>query len=189
METLLFVTGNPKKFEDANYLMKSFEIHLEQVALDISEIQSDSAEEITHDKAKKAFEILKKPLFVNDSSWLIPALNGFPGPYMKYINQWFTSQDFINLMAGHDNREIILRDLIVYIDDATTKVFNNDAHGKILKEIRGSYGRPSDSVISLSTSGLSLVEEAEKGSFLLEPEKKLWEEFASWLRKRKAAQQ
>ena len=31
METLLFVTGNPKKFEDANDLMKSFDIHLEQV--------------------------------------------------------------------------------------------------------------------------------------------------------------
>lgn len=189
METLLYVTGNPKKFEDANDLMKSFDIHLEQAVLDIPEIQSDSAEEITLDKAKKAFEIVKKPLFVNDSSWLIPALNGFPGPYMKYINQWFTSQDFISLMSGYDNREIILRDLIVYIDIIETKVFNSDVRGKILKEIRGSKGRPSDGVISLSASGLSLVEEAEKGSFLLEPEKKLWEEFAFWLRKRKATQQ
>ena len=183
METLLYVTGNQSKFENAKNLMKSFGIEIEQDDLYIQEIQSDSAEEITTDKAQKAFEILKKPLFVNDASWIIPALNGFPGPYMKYINEWFVPQDFINLTSGRENRQVILRDTIVYADENFTKTFSHDIHGTILEEAKGSGKHPSESIISLSPNGLSIAEENKKGSFFLESERKVWEEFANWLKK------
>src|SRR2546429_6533909 len=183
METLLYVTGNQSKFENAKNLMKSFGIEIEQDDLYIQEIQSDSAEEITTDKAQKAFEILKKPLFVNDASWIIPALNGFPGPYMKYINEWFVPQDFINLTSGRENRQVILRDTIVYADENFTKTFSHDIHGTILDEAKRSGKHPSESIISLSPNGLSIAEENKKGSFFLESERKVWEEFANWLKK------
>src|SRR2546429_379435 len=166
METLPYVTGNQSKFENAKNLMKSFGIEIEQDDLYIQEIQSDSAEEITTDKAQKAFEILKKPLFVNDASWIIPALNGFPGPYMKYINEWFVPQDFINLTSGRENRQVILRDTIVYADENFTKTFSHDIHGTILEEAKGSGKHPSESIISLSPNGLSIAEENKKPSFL-----------------------
>src|SRR5437660_334066 len=171
METLLYVTGNQSKFESAKNLMKSFGIEIEQCDLDIQEIQSDSAEEITINKAQKAFEILKKPLFVNDASWIIPALNGFPGPYMKYINSWFVPQDFINLMSGRENRQVILRDTIVYADENFTKTFSHDIHGTILEDAKGSDKHPSESIISLSPNGLSIAEENKKGSLFLEDRK------------------
>jgi XTP/dITP diphosphohydrolase len=183
MGNLLYVTGNKKKFENAKDLMSSFGIYINRVALDIPEIQDESPEAVTVDKAKKAWESLKKPLFVNDASWIIPALNGFPGPYMKYINKWFVPQDFINLMSGKENRQVILRDTVVYVDGNVTKAFSHDTFGTILEKTKGSGKHPSESVTSLSSNGLSVAEENEKGSFFLESEKKVWEDFAGWLRR------
>ena len=69
-----FITGNDKKFNEikANLL---WDIKLIQHDLDIPEIQTTSIEEISKDKALKAFAELKKPLIVDvmdnffNSSW------------------------------------------------------------------------------------------------------------------------
>lgn len=178
---ILYVTSNDRKFNSAKTLMSSLGIEITQAKVDIPEIQSDSLEEIAIDKAERAFKILKHPLFINDAGWIIPALNGFPGPYMKFINQWFTPDDFINLMQGQKNRQVILRDTIVYVDKEGTKIFSYDNKGVMLRKIRGKEGPPSNKVISLSDSGLSISEENEKGIFFLESERKIWEEFSTWL--------
>ena len=77
-------------------------------ALSLDEIQSDFIEEVTEHKAKQAFKQLKKPLFVQDAGWSIPALKGFPGPYMRYMNQWLSSEDFLLLMKDKQDRSINL---------------------------------------------------------------------------------
>jgi len=165
--------------------MRPYGINIVQAKLDIAEIQSDSFETIAIDKAKKSFEILNEPLFINDAAWVITALNGFPGPFMKYVNNWFSAEDFINLMLRHKNREVILRDTIVYINGSETKVFSYENKGVLLQEVKGDSGLPSARVISLSKNGLSISEENEKGSFYLESEQKIWKDFADWLNENK----
>ena len=86
-----------KKFNHAKESLAKFGVDLEQKDLDIDEIQSDSISKIAEDKAKKAFAILQEPLVVSDSGWEIPALNNFPGPYMKYVNHWFSVRFFSGL--------------------------------------------------------------------------------------------
>lgn len=180
MQKLVYVTGNKGKFLSAQLALEKFNIELEQVELDIPEPQSDSIEDVAIAKAKLAYEKLQKPLFVNDSGWFVTALNGFPGPYMKYINHWFTAQDFLNLMSGHANKELILKQVVVFIDGKNLKVFENDMVGRFLEEVRGE-GRPSDCVITLSDDGLSLVEREKKG-FGHTSESTLWKDFASWVK-------
>lgn len=184
---LFYVTGNRSKFQNAKNLMSEFGVNIEQSAVKIHEIQSDSIEEVAQDKARQAFDQLRQPLFVNDAGWIIPALGGFPGPYMKFINQWFTSQDFLSLMQDRNDRTIILREYIVYVDENTTKTFTQDVVGKVLTEIKGSGKAPSDSVISLSQDGKSIAEEnaAHQNQFFLESEKAMWQEFANWLKESK----
>ena len=50
----------------------------------VPEIQSDSQEEVSIDKAQKYYELLKNPLVVMDSGLFIKSLKGFPGVYTKY---------------------------------------------------------------------------------------------------------
>ncbi len=178
-----YITGNPDKVRSANQLLSEFNIEVNQKKVDIDEIQSDSIEEIAIDKAKKAFELIKEPLFVNDAGWLIPALNGFPGPFMKFVNDWFSATDFLNLMKDHENREIILREVTVYIDKDQTKIFTHDVKGTILKEIFEGEGKSSDKVVSLTNDGTSIAQANQENNFASAKEQPMWSEFGKWLSK------
>ncbi len=114
---LLYVTSNQNKIVTANKLLKPFGISVEGIKVDgIIEPQTDDILKISTLKAQQAFKKVQKPLIVSDGSWIIPGLNGFPGPYMAFVNKWFTSQDFLNLMKDKKNREIVLRECVTYID-------------------------------------------------------------------------
>ncbi len=179
-----YVTGNKNKYENARKFFEQYNINVIQQSLSIPEIQGSDSIEIAIKKAEEAWKQLDRPLFINDATWIIPALKGFPGPYMKYINQWFEPIDFVHLMQGKSDRSIILKDVIVYFDDRGPTVFTNEHSGTVLESVApGAYRNPSDAVISLSKTGTSVLEETTKGMFFIEDEDKVWKEFATWLEK------
>lgn len=55
-------------------------------------------------KAMEAFKILKKPILVEDGGLVIEALNGFPGPYTKYVLSTIGINGILKLMNGENNR-------------------------------------------------------------------------------------
>ncbi|MAE13173.1 non-canonical purine NTP pyrophosphatase, RdgB/HAM1 family [Candidatus Woesearchaeota archaeon] len=77
--TLTFVTSNMNKLREAEAILQQT---LENTALDLPEIQG-TPEEVTKAKAAYAFNILKKPCFVEDTSLIFNALSTLPGPYIK----------------------------------------------------------------------------------------------------------
>lgn len=178
---IYYVTGNESKFKTAVAYLEPLGIILEQKVLDVEEIQPDSIVKVSEDKVKKAFKIAHVPLFVNDSGWEIPALNGFPGPYMKYMNDWFSPDDFLRLMEGKPDRRIILKQVITYVDKNGTKVFENDTEGIVLEKVGDSPGRSSDRVISLG-DGISMADQKAKGNYKFDGESDLWKEFSDWLK-------
>jgi XTP/dITP diphosphohydrolase len=145
---LLFITSNPHKLKSAQKHLSPYNIEIEGYKnLNIQEIQADSIEEISIDKAKKAYKEIKKPLIVSDAGWFIPALNGFPGPFMAYIAKCFTSNDFLNLMKDKEDKSIKLVECITYIDENGYKVFTNELEGFFLDHEEGE-GDCLDKVIS-----------------------------------------
>ncbi|KAJ5107986.1 hypothetical protein N7456_004661 [Penicillium angulare] len=80
---LKFVTGNPNKVIEVNAILAGL-IPVEPVALDIPEIQG-TLEEIARDKCRRAAQIIKGPVIVEDSALEFYALNRLPGPYIKYF--------------------------------------------------------------------------------------------------------
>lgn len=181
LSLLYYATGNSEKFTNAKLFFEKNNLKIEQLNIKINEIQSDNLEEIALNKALATYEQVKKPLFVNDAGWFIPALNGFPGPYMKYINKWFRPQDFILLLSDKNDRRVILRDIIVYIDESGHRIFTNDHVGSILLKAYGTNGCPSDNVISLTKSNKSIAEEVKNGTFFLGGEEEIWLDFIKWL--------
>jgi len=135
---LIYVTGNSDKFTHAKDQSARFGIELEQKDLDITEIQSNSISNIAEDKAKKAFDIIHQPLIVSDSGWAIPALNNFPGPYMKYINQWFNAEDFLALMQDKSDRKIVLTHVVALANSQGIKLIEQKIEGYILTKPEGS---------------------------------------------------
>jgi len=177
---LQYITSNQDKINVAIRNLNPLGVSFEAKSIELIEIQSSSLEDIAKDKAKQAFKAIKKPLFVSDHGWEIPALNGFPGPYMKYMNDWLTSQDFLNLMNGHSDKTIIKREVICFVDASHSKCFTSKIEGRFINGIRGE-GLPAMRVVSFLPSGKSVAECTEDGvdSYENNP---IWKNFANWIK-------
>ncbi len=125
-----FVTTNPGKVAALQNSLGDSATVL-QLQLDVPEIQADSAEEVALYKARYAYERTKKPLIMQDSALHIRALNGFPGPYIKFINETIGPEGILSLMENKEDRYCYFDEVAVYIDDnGDEHIFrNSDAKG------------------------------------------------------------
>lgn len=182
---LIFATSNPHKFQYGYEQMRLQGIELVQKSVDIVEIQSERVEEIARHKAKTAFEMFKKPVIVNDASWSISALSGFPGPYMSSVETWFSTEDFLRLMHGLQDREIVLTEILVFTDGKQTKVFEDSLQGIILNQAQGETDFKSlDPIVSFRSDGKSLSQARRAGLPVSDQDFTNWDEFAAWYKQR-----
>lgn len=182
---LYCATGNAQKFLLGKTAFDKQGIDLEQVAIDIDEIQGEDPEVIVMDKAQKAFARIGSPVIVSDDSWSIPALGGFPGAYMKSMNHWFTSNDFINLMKDKKDRTIYLDQYLAYVDEDGVKIFNKRIEGMILNEARGETGPAIMHIVQLEDDGMTIAEAFDTGLATRKGvERDAWKDAAIWFSSR-----
>lgn len=175
---LYFISSNKNKIARSKLFLNPFGIPFIAKDIDLIEIQSHSIEEIAINKAKAAFEIIKQPLFVSDHGWSITALNGFPGAYMKYINEWFTPQNFLNLMKDKENREMVFTEYLCFTDGKSIKTFSETIKGHILYESKG-QDTPWMTVSSFSDDGTSIAEKLVNSPSSIDTSG-VYREFADW---------
>lgn len=179
--SIAYVTGNQSKFQNASAFLQTVGVTIYQASVPVDEIQAGTGIEVAIRKAHDAYAQLREPLFINDAEWAIPALGGFPGPYMKYIVGWLTQQDLLKLMEEKADRSLILRDTVVYYDGSVERVFTHEVHGKILTSPQGEPRGPFvTQIFSLRRDGKSIAEDTTIG--FSEDEAILWAEFATWLK-------
>lgn len=177
MKTILFATHNSRKISEARLGCKLFNIKVKQIELEIEEIQSHNSTDISKHKAETAYLLVKKPIVVSDTFWQIPALNGFPGGYMKDITNWFTSEDFINLISNHEDKRISFTESVVYKDSSKTKMFSEEYWGILVEKPRGT-GNSIENVAEFE--GFTLGERRQQKGFSHRPEDYIWAKFAKW---------
>lgn len=180
---ITFITGNPHKLEEAKSVLKNYEIVVESLQFDIEEIQHYNPLEITKAKVRAAYEKAGQSVVVNDSSWEIPALGGFPGGYMKDVVNWFTAEDFLALMKDKNDRRIILHDVVAYFDGEQLKLFISDQTGVFINQSRGK-GTSMNQVVSMEDSGgLTIAEEfalRHDGAEINPSHFQHWQKFGEW---------
>lgn len=113
---MVFVTGNPYKLEVAKSSLTAIGYEVVQEKLETPEIQSSDVSEIASYSAKWAADKLGKPVVLMDAGYYIEVLNGFPGPFIKYVNQWLTSDDLLNLMRNKTNRKVVVKGALSYCE-------------------------------------------------------------------------
>jgi XTP/dITP diphosphohydrolase len=183
--SLLCATSNNQKFALGQHAFMQHNNTLEQILIDIDEIQGEDAEVILRDKAKKAFAIVGKPVLVSDDSWDIPALNGFPGAYMKSMNHWFSPADFINLIRDKEDKTIYLEQRLAYIDASGIVTFNKRIRGIIVSEPRGHTGQAIMHVVELEDDGMTIAELYDKGiANDYSSKRDAWNDAAQWYSKK-----
>lgn len=137
MKELLFATTNSGKVASLQRYFDHAGVDITVVprALDITEIQADTALEVAQAKAGEAFAQLACPLVVDDSELRIEALNGFPGPYQKAMTEKLGPEGFVKLLAGYDNRNAYFISNLVYVDETGRQFcFSDDPYRGTIAE-------------------------------------------------------
>ncbi|CAE6412987.1 unnamed protein product [Rhizoctonia solani] len=85
-EVLTFVTGNANKLREVEEILAAGGVQLiiKSRSIDLPEIQG-TAVEVSKEKCRRAAEIVGGPCITEDTSLGFVALNGLPGPYIKWF--------------------------------------------------------------------------------------------------------
>lgn len=154
-----------------------FGVSVQRVDVDFQEIQSKDPIEIALNKSVQAFKQLRRPVVVADTFWKIPALNGFPGAYMKEVTRWFGPQDFIRLLSPYTDRRLCFTETVVYRDKNQPRVFSGEYWGVMSLTPRGE-GLSIEQVAEFN--GETIAERRNHGKYSHEPEEFVWSDFAEW---------
>jgi inosine triphosphate pyrophosphatase len=139
--SITFVTGNKKKLEEVQQILGSGDelpFEITNCKIDLPELQGDPLE-IAAEKCRLAAKEVSGPVMTEDTSLCFNALNGMPGPYIK----WFLEQcghDGLNKMLdGFEDRSAYAQTVVAFTSgpDADVKVFDGRTHGTIVRP-RGS---------------------------------------------------
>jgi XTP/dITP diphosphohydrolase len=79
---LTLVTSNPNKKIEVEEILTGAEITTK--AVELPEIQSLDLKEIVMAKVRSAYEAVGSPVLVEDVSFELECMNGFPGPFGKF---------------------------------------------------------------------------------------------------------
>ena len=138
MKDVVFVTGNKNK---AKHLSDLLGIEISYHDAELKEIQSMDVAEVAKDKAIRAFEIIGRPVLVEDQAVYLTALGGFPGPFVKYMVESAGGIESIaRVLDGYSDRSCVARDVFVYYDGVNTTVFAGEHGGVIADQPRGTGG-------------------------------------------------
>ena len=142
---MIYVTSNETKFKVAAQALLSSGISLEQISFRVPEIQSNRIEEIAEWSAIWACQHLNRPVVVTDVSFSIEALNGFPGPFIKFVNEWFSVEDYLHLMQDKNDRRVIIRDCLAYCQpNERPTIFCQSYRGELATRPGKQNGTPMD---------------------------------------------
>lgn len=154
-QDLYFVTSNNKKFESLSEMLAPIGVNLFRLEYDFDEGRELSIEDVAKNKLKQAKQAFPdKKLIVDDRGFFIPALNGFPGPFVKLLLDSFSYKGLIKLMSGESDRRALFSYAIGYFDDYTDNILVTSEEGFITERPRGDnlhgwtellyvYGHPS----------------------------------------------
>ncbi|XP_043288159.1 inosine triphosphate pyrophosphatase [Venturia canescens] len=97
---IVFVTGNAKKLEEVvSILGKNFPRVVINKKIDLPEYQGD-ADDISIAKCRAAYEVVKGPVIVEDTCLCFNAMNGLPGPYIKWFLEKLGPEGLHKMLDG-----------------------------------------------------------------------------------------
>lgn len=133
MKTITYITGNQKK---ADFLASYLGHPILYQKVDLDEIQSLDLKKIVKHKVKQAYDLIKKPVVVEDTSLEFNALGKLPGPFIKHFLEQMSLEDICLLLKGKD-RSATARCMYGYFDGEKEAYFEGSMDGIIPEKPAG----------------------------------------------------
>lgn len=135
--TFTLITGNQHK---ADYLVKWLEMPVDHYKVDLDEIQSFSLRAIAEHKVRQAYDILKRPVLVEDVGFTFEAMGRLPGPYIKWFLEELGDNGLCRLADGLAHRKAHVSIVYALYDGLELHFFESTVQGAVAPEPRGEYG-------------------------------------------------
>ena len=139
---LFFASSNENKFQEAERILSNLGVQINFYKTILEEIQSNDLNDIAEKKAINAYDLIQKPVIIEDDGLFINSLNGFPGPYSSYAYDTIGNKGIMNLLENSQVRDANFVSIIAYCDnDYGVKLFESSIPGKISSVIeKGGWG-------------------------------------------------
>jgi non-canonical purine NTP pyrophosphatase (RdgB/HAM1 family) len=132
-----FITGNQHKVE---YLVKWLGISVDHHKVDLDEIQSLSLRAVVEHKARQAYNIMQKPVLVEDVGFTFEAMGRLPGPFIKWFHEELGDSGICRLVDGLGHRRAHVSIMYALYDGEEMHIFESHVPGQVAPEPRGTNG-------------------------------------------------
>ena len=142
LSELFFASSNEHKFQEAERILANLGMQINLFKTTLEEIQSNNLNDIAEKKAINAYDLIQKPVIIEDDGLFINTLNGFPGPYSSYVYDTIGNKGIMDLLENSEIRDAKFVSIIAYCDsDCDVKLFESSIPGKISSIIeKGGWG-------------------------------------------------
>ena len=131
---LRFVTKNPQKLAEFRKLFEGTGYDIVASEITIDEIQTEDLEALVLDKLIKAYDLIRRPVFVDHTGLLIEQLAGFPGGLTELFWERLQNRRLSELFG---NSPVTAVTLIGFCDGKSVKTFKGEVSGTIASTPRG----------------------------------------------------
>ena len=168
MSTVVFVTGNAAK---ARYFSKLIGFDVDHESVDLDEIQPTDMKKITEDKARRAYDIIGKPVIVEDVGLFFKAWGDLPGPFIKFfVDQENGLEKVCRMLDGFSSRQARTIVMTTYYDGKIFTHFQGGADGEIAVQPKGTGGFGYDAIWCVNGYGgrtrAELTTEEDEASYI-----------------------
>ena len=137
MTRFVLVTGNPGKLAEA---WTAIGADLESAEVDLPEIQSLDYREVLRAKAEEAWRRIGRPLVVEEAGLDLTALNGFPGPLVKWMLAAVGAEGIARIATALGDARAAARCFLLYKDGDREIVAEGRTEGTLVLPGRGTGG-------------------------------------------------
>jgi XTP/dITP diphosphohydrolase len=134
---LLLLTKNDPKFEEFKKLFVGTRYTVRKAPIPIEEIQTEDMEALVQDKVIKAYDKIRRPVFVDHTGLQLDALGGFPAGLTEIFWNRVQNERLAQLFG---NTAVTAVTLIGYCDGRSVTIFRGEVTGTIASVPRGPGG-------------------------------------------------
>jgi len=134
---LLLVTKNDPKFEEFKKLFAGTRYTLRKAPIPIEEIQTEDMGALVQDKVIKAYDKIRRPVFVDHTGLQLDVLGGFPAGLTEIFWNRIQNERLARLFG---DTAVTAVTLIGYCDGKSVTIFRGEVKGTIASVPRGPEG-------------------------------------------------
>ncbi|XP_046440848.1 inosine triphosphate pyrophosphatase-like [Daphnia pulex] len=132
---ITFVTGNIKKLEEVTAILGSNSlINVVRQNIDLPEYQGENPEYIVKEKCLAALKLINGPTLVEDTCLCFNALQGLPGPYVKWFLAKIGPAGLTDLLSRWEDKSAYALCLFAYSEGVGEEIhiFSGRTEGVIV---------------------------------------------------------